>query len=116
LAADQRGVELVVGSRLTATGEVEELVAAPAEPAAEAAPWPTEADEAAFQAEARAQAGPALLAVVGKEEAPPPRNLPALDELVARVPAEARAALDDLFRAKFTAVRRVSAKQLKPSS
>ena len=113
--AAQRGVELVVASRLTATGEVEELMAAP-EPAAEAAPWPTEADEAAFQAAARAEAGPALPAAVGRDEAPPPRALPALDELVARVPAETRAALDDLFRAKFTAVRRVSPKQLKPLS
>jgi hypothetical protein len=110
LKADQRGAELVVASRLTATGEVEELMAAP-EPAAEAAPWPTEADEAAFQAEA----GPALPPAVGREEAPP-RALPALDELVARVPAETRAALDDLFRAKFTAVRRVSPKELKPLS
>ncbi len=106
---------MVAASRLTATGEVEELLAV-AEPAAEAAPWPSEADEAAFQAEARSQAGPALPAAVAREEAPPPRALPALDGLVARVPAEARAALDDLFRAKFTGVRRVSAPQLKPSS
>jgi hypothetical protein len=33
-------------------------------------------------------------------------KLPALDELVARVPANVAALLDDLFRAKFTAVRR----------
>jgi hypothetical protein len=29
-----------------------------------------------------------------------------LEELVARVPADLRAVLDDLFRAKFTGVRR----------
>jgi hypothetical protein len=35
-----------------------------------------------------------------------PEKLPALDELVARVPANVAELLDDLFRAKFTAVRR----------
>jgi hypothetical protein len=39
--------------------------------------------------------------------------LPSLEELVQRIPAEARAALDDLFRAKFSGVRRVSKKSLK---
>jgi hypothetical protein len=36
-------------------------------------------------------------------------RLPALEELVARVPPSVLAALDDLFRAKFTGVRRVAA-------
>lgn len=40
-------------------------------------------------------------------------SLPALDELVQRIPAETRELLDDLFRAKFTTVRRVPAKALK---
>ena len=35
-------------------------------------------------------------------------TLPALDELVARVPPAVRGLLDDLFRAKFTSVRRVT--------
>jgi hypothetical protein len=36
-------------------------------------------------------------------------RLPALDEVVARVPAPVLALLDDLFRAKFTTVRRYAA-------
>jgi hypothetical protein len=35
-------------------------------------------------------------------------KLPALEELVARVPPPVLAILDDLFRAKFTGVRRVA--------
>jgi hypothetical protein len=35
-------------------------------------------------------------------------TLPALDDLVARVPPAVRGLLDDLFRAKFTSVRRVT--------
>lgn len=33
-------------------------------------------------------------------------KLPSLEEMVARVPADVVALLDDLFRAKFTGVRR----------
>jgi hypothetical protein len=33
-------------------------------------------------------------------------KLPALDELVAKVPENVRGILDDLFRAKFTGVRK----------
>ena len=33
-------------------------------------------------------------------------KLPSLDDLVARVPAGALALIDDLFRAKFTSVRK----------
>jgi hypothetical protein len=40
-------------------------------------------------------------------------KLPPLEELVARVPAGVRAALDDLFRAKFTTVRRITPESLK---
>ena len=36
-------------------------------------------------------------------------KLPSLDETVGRVPAPVLALLDDLFRAKFTSVRRYSA-------
>jgi hypothetical protein len=32
--------------------------------------------------------------------------MPGLDELVARIPGPVREALDELFRARFTAVRR----------
>ena len=36
-------------------------------------------------------------------------RLPPLEELVARVPPSVLAILDDLFRAKFTGVRRIAA-------
>lgn len=76
--------------------------------------WPDESAESAFLAEARqrgelpvaAQAEPAA------EEADA-RALPALEEMVRRVPTEVREALDDLFRARFVRVTRVPAKALK---
>jgi len=83
-----------------------------AEPSAEGNFWPGEAEEVAFLAEQRAQGGaepPAAPAGNGIEAQP----LPPLDELVQRIPAETRAALDDLFRAKFTGVRRVPKTALK---
>lgn len=39
--------------------------------------------------------------------------LPSLDELVKRIPPDVRETLDDLFRVKFVAVRRVSPTSLK---
>lgn len=41
------------------------------------------------------------------------KPLPKLDELVNRIPAETRELLDELFRAKFTTVRRVKKRDLK---
>jgi hypothetical protein len=109
---------------------VEDDVAAPAEPAVangiveragsaalhpEAdAPWPGTADEAEFLAEQRVQGIVPPAATAGlASEATDLSPLPSLEELVQRIPVEARAALDDLFRAKFTGVRRVSKKSLK---
>jgi hypothetical protein len=73
--------------------------------------WPDENDEAAFLSDAAGRGeGPmpaaerAAVPVIGD-------SLPALDELVARVPADIRGILDDLFRAKFTGVRRFAASQ-----
>ena len=48
----------------------------------------------------RAQAGGAAGAAPG-----PVRPLPPLDEVVARIPAPVRAAMDELLRARFTGVR-----------
>ncbi len=75
------------------------------------APWPGMADEASFLADQRVQGNvpPAAPASEPTDLSP----LPSLEELVQRIPAEARAALDDLFRAKFSGVRRVSKKSLK---
>lgn len=39
--------------------------------------------------------------------------LPSLDELVQRIPAAAREALDELFRARFVGVKRIEKSVLK---
>lgn len=82
--------------------------------------WPTEAEEAAFLAESRGPNGPAAVAAPPRNEIAPneetedtSKPLPKLDELVNRIPAETRELLDDLFRAKFTTVRRVKKRDLK---
>lgn len=76
--------------------------------------WPDDAAEAAFLSETKeGRATPAPKPEQSKdEEASNP--LPKLDELVSRIPAGTRELLDELFRAKFTTVRRVKASDLKP--
>jgi hypothetical protein len=49
------------------------------------------------------------------EEAADAKPLPALDALVQKIPVESRELLDELFRAKFTKVKRVKACDLKAS-
>lgn len=76
--------------------------------------WPTEAEEAAFLAEA-SERGEKVVPVSREveEEADDSKALPKLDELVNRIPAETRELLDELFRARFVAVRKVRKKDLK---
>jgi hypothetical protein len=80
--------------------------------------WPDEAAEAAFLSESRDGSGSAAPAAAPKtvtaDEDDSIKALPALDELVNRIPAETRELLDELFRAKFTTVRRVKKSDLKP--
>jgi hypothetical protein len=84
---------------------------APAVPAAgDDSEWPDENDESQF-----------LSGAAGRGETPAPgagrtaeapivgERLPPLEELVAKVPEGLRGILDDLFRAKFTGVRRFTA-------
>jgi hypothetical protein len=77
--------------------------------------WPDETAEAAFMAEARERGEPIatvpVRAVPAEENES--RNLPPLETLVNRIPADVRETLDDLFRVKFVGVRRVPAKSLK---
>lgn len=73
----------------------------------------TESAEAAYLAEARARGETIVPAPALKTEEIDTRPLPPLDELVTRIPPEVRASLDDLFRAKFIAVRRVPKTALK---
>ena len=75
------------------------------------APWPGMADEASFLADQRGQG--IVPSTAPSNEPTDLSPLPSLEELVQRIPAEARAALDDLFRAKFSGVRRVSKTSLK---
>lgn len=77
--------------------------------------WPSENEEAAFLAEAR-ERGEKVVPVareVVEEAEENQQPLPSLDELVNRIPAETRELLDELFRARFVAVRRVKKTDLK---
>jgi hypothetical protein len=71
--------------------------------------------ESAFRAEARERGETLRSAAPAAElaEDTPAEPLPALSDLVQRIPAEVREALDDLFRAKFTGVKRVPKSALK---
>ena len=91
--------------------EAAETVAAALENGANV--WPGENAEAAFMADARERGEPVVAAAVEAIEETDTANLPPLDELVQRLPPEVRETLDDLFRAKFIAVRRVPKRVLK---
>jgi hypothetical protein len=77
--------------------------------------WPDDAAETAFLSEAR-ERGESVAPSRAKNEVAVDTDaipLPSLDELVQRIPADVREALDDLFRAKFTTVQRIPRKALK---
>lgn len=95
----------------------EAVAAVPAAPAVEAsgAHWPDESSESAFLAEARDRGEPVAFKPPesdGPDETDA-KALPPLNELVERIPPAVREALDDLFRARFVAVRRVPKKALR---
>lgn len=78
--------------------------------------WPDESAETAFLAE-RSPAGEQAPPVASRPASAPPGEkevLPPLEDLLPRIPAEALAALDEHFRARFTGVRRVPREALKP--
>jgi hypothetical protein len=77
--------------------------------------WPDDAAESAFLAETRGVETAATRSAVEPKtrEEPALAPLPKLDELVNRIPAGTRELLDELFRAKFTTVRRVKESDLK---
>ena len=77
--------------------------------------WPDDTAESSYLAEARERGEPRV-PVRPQAEAKDdedPKSLPSLDELVQRIPPEVRDLLDDLFRAKFTKVRRIPRRALK---
>lgn len=74
-----------------------------------------EAAESAFLAEARERGEP-VSAPKSNDDAPDESDtkpLPALHELVERIPPEVRETLEDLFRARFVTVKRVPKRALK---
>lgn len=78
--------------------------------------WPDEATESAMRAE-QAERGesPATTPRRRKDDTEETvrGTLPPLDVLVSRIPADVRGTLEELFRAKFTQVRRVPPAVLK---
>jgi len=103
------------GSAKLADSEIPDDAAVEAGAETSANNWPDESAESAFRAEAR-ERGEGVLPVLPTTEAAEEtdtKGLPALDELVKRIPAETRELMDELFRAKFTTVKRVPAKALK---
>jgi hypothetical protein len=70
------------------------------------AEWPDESDEASFLSEAAARGDAPAPVSDGNAALVVGDKLPPLDELVGRVPAQVVGLLDDLFRAKFTSVRK----------
>ncbi|MBS0662767.1 MAG: hypothetical protein JSR48_05850 [Verrucomicrobia bacterium] len=77
--------------------------------------WPDASAEAAFMAEQREQGEPVVVAAPSEaaEETESSTPLPSLADLIAQIPAETREVMDELFRAKFTTVKRVPKKSLK---
>lgn len=77
---------------------------------------PTEAEESAYLAEQAAAIPSEAVSARGEDAVEPdeaPAKLPAIEDLVPRIPAAAREALDELFRARFVRVQRVPRKALK---
>ncbi len=77
--------------------------------------WPDDSAESSFLAEARERGEP-MAPVRAKEEIADETDakaLPALSELVNRIPPEVRETLEELFRARFVTVKRVPKKALK---
>ena len=115
VATEQKGPVVASGN-----GDVaDEAVAAEANPAAAlengANVWPDETAESAFFAEQREQGAPVPVAAAAEvgEEIDAGNPLPTLDELVKRISPDARELMDELFRAKFTTVKRVPKTALK---
>jgi hypothetical protein len=90
----------------------EEAAEAPAENRPEG--WNDEVAESAFLAEARDRGEYKPPPTVSQESEADAGPLPPLEELVNRIDPAIRETLDELFRATFTAVRRVPPSALKP--
>ena len=82
-----------------------------ADPTDAGAVWPDESAESAFLSERNSEVDSAARAPIA--QVPESDPLPPLDALVSRIPAEVRAAVEELFRGKFLEVRRVPESALK---
>lgn len=93
----------------------EEGEGTPAIGSVESGGWPDESAEAAFWAEARERGETRPGGEAGDTETAVETTaaLPPLEGLVERVPAEVKAALDELFRARFVRVTQVPRRALK---
>ncbi len=102
-------------STVAAEESVAEEEGTPVSGSVEAVGWPDESAEAAFWAEARerGEVRPGREESEAEPAAETTTALPPLDGLVDRVPAEVKAALDELFRARFVRVTRVPRRALK---
>jgi len=110
--------------------EVAAMAAATAKEGATGAPvfdeegpvWPDESAESAMRAEV-VERGETLnskaaseAAAAAAEAAAEKKNLPSLDKLISKLPADVRDTVEDLFRVKWTKVVRVPRKSLKDLS
>lgn len=120
LSAAERSV--VSGAPAEDVAEAVEAAQAAAAPALEngANVWPDENAEASFIAEARQRGEPVVATAatveLAEEKEEDKKALPPLADLMKRLSPEVRETLDDLFRAKFTTVRRVPKRFLKSSA
>ena len=108
-------VALRAGGRETVVEKSPAAAAEDASEAVEGAPnaWPDESAESAILGELKSRGKVVAPAPMEAIEEISPKNLPSLDELVKRIPADVRDAVDDLFRAKFVRVVRVPKQALK---
>lgn len=109
------------GARPPQTSEMTSAVSDDLEDATVSAPeedaphFPDDETEMAMRSELRARGESVELRRAPTAEPEEVAPLPPLDQLVSQLSPEVREVLDELFRARFTAVRRVPAQALKES-
>lgn len=110
----------IPGVEVAAAASATEGTASGAQPFDDDGPvWPDEASESAMRVEV-AERGETLTSKAAREAADAAaeiaaekKNLPPLDDLINRIPADVRDTLEDLFRVKFVKVARTPKKALK---
>jgi hypothetical protein len=115
--ASRNGTVAISSREMPIKGEVAEETVVPAASLENGANVWDESTEASFLGEQREQGNPTAPATVSAAptEEVDRTPLPPLDDLIKRIPAETRAVMDELFRAKFVSVRRIPKTALKES-